>query len=160
MILSEETCCFWNICETSYLCEGVVEVRQVNHVPWTSDELYCCSWLSQSFAKTAPFCTVLQSMYHLLVVFWQNFSRFLKFSWKFKIWRPYFSQMFPSYTLFLYKECFFSTQSLFCLTFLVGHPPLYVTFSVRPSVHPSVCRTPYLRNYTSSDHNFWYTYVK
>ena len=33
----------------------------------------------------------------------------------------------------------------------LGHPPLYVTFSVCPSV----CRTPYLRNRTSSDHSFW-----
>ena len=28
------------------------------------------------------------------------------------------------------------------------------------SVHPSVCRAAYLKNHTSSDHNFWYTYVK
>ena len=28
------------------------------------------------------------------------------------------------------------------------------------SVHPSVCCTPCLRNHTSCDHNFWYTYVK
>ena len=35
--------------------------------------------------------------------------------------------------------------------------------SVRPSVSPSVHCTwsrPYLRNRTSSDHSFWYTYVK
>ena len=46
----------------------------------------------------------------------------------------------------------FSTK----LSFLVGKAPLYVTFSVRPSV----CHTSYLRNCTSYDHNFWYTYVK
>ena len=32
--------------------------------------------------------------------------------------------------------------------------------SVRPSVCPSVCRSPYVRNRTSYYHNFWYTYVK
>ena len=42
----------------------------------------------------------------------------------------------------------------------MGHPPLYVTFSICPSVYPSVCRAPYLRNCTSPDHNFWCTYVK
>ena len=42
----------------------------------------------------------------------------------------------------------------------MGHPLLYVTFSVRPSICPSVSRSPYLRNRTSSDHNFWYTCVK
>ena len=31
---------------------------------------------------------------------------------------------------------------------------------VRSSVRPSVCRTPYLRNHTSSNHQFWYTCVK
>ena len=40
------------------------------------------------------------------------------------------------------------------------HPPLYVTFSVCPSICPSVCCAPYLRNHTSSNHNFWYTCVK
>ena len=29
-----------------------------------------------------------------------------------------------------------------------------------PSVCPFVCRVPYLRNRTLSDHNFWYTYIK
>ena len=51
------------------------------------------------------------------------------------------------------------TDFLFCL-FLGGRQPLYVTFSVRPSVRSSVRRAPYLRNRTSSDHNSWYTYVK
>ena len=36
---------------------------------------------------------------------------------------------------------------------------LYPTFS-RPSVHPSVCRVPYLRYHTSSNHHLWYTCVK
>ena len=57
--------------------------------------------------------------------------------------------------------------------FKVGHPPLSLLyhlyhFPVRPSaspsvclsVHPSVCRTPYLRKRTPSNHNFWYTCVK
>ena len=37
---------------------------------------------------------------------------------------------------------------------------LYITFSVCPSVRPSICRTPYLRSRTSSNHDFWYTCVK
>ena len=36
------------------------------------------------------------------------------------------------------------------------HPPLYVTFSVRLPAH----RAPYFRDRTSSDYDFWYTYVK
>ena len=38
----------------------------------------------------------------------------------------------------------------------MGHAPLYVTFSIRPSVR----RAPYLRNRRLSDHNFWYTCVR
>ena len=48
--------------------------------------------------------------------------------------------------------------------FQLGHPPLYVTFSIclfvclsiHPSICLSVCCAPYLRNRTSSDHNLWY----
>ena len=32
--------------------------------------------------------------------------------------------------------------------------------SVCPSVRLSICHAPYLRNHTSSDHNFWYSCVK
>ena len=42
----------------------------------------------------------------------------------------------------------------------MGHPPLYVTFSVRLSVCPFICWAPYLRNLTSSNHNLWYASVK
>ena len=35
----------------------------------------------------------------------------------------------------------------------MGHPLLYVTFSICSSI----CCAPYLRNCTSSNHNFWYT---
>ena len=38
----------------------------------------------------------------------------------------------------------------------MGHPFLYVTFSVRPSI----CCTPYLRNCALCDYNYWYAYVK
>ena len=48
--------------------------------------------------------------------------------------------------------------------FWVGHPPLYVTFSVCLSICPStclsVCHAAYLRNCTSSNHNLWYTNLK
>ena len=33
----------------------------------------------------------------------------------------------------------------------------HLYMSLFPSVHPSVCRTPCLRNRTPSNHNFWYT---
>ena len=36
----------------------------------------------------------------------------------------------------------------------------HLYMSLFPSVHLSDRRASYLRNYTSSDHNFWYTYVK
>ena len=39
-----------------------------------------------------------------------------------------------------------------------GHPPLLM--SLFPSVFLSVCRAPYLRNQTSSNHNVRYTCVK
>ena len=32
--------------------------------------------------------------------------------------------------------------------------------SLFPSIHPSVCHAPYLKNSTSFDHNFWYTRVQ
>ena len=38
------------------------------------------------------------------------------------------------------------------------HPS--VCLSIRLSIHPSICHAAYLRNHASSDHNFWYTYVK
>ena len=44
-----------------------------------------------------------------------------------------------------------SSSIIFCC-FQVGHPPLYVTFSVCPSFH----HAPYFRNHTSCDHYFWY----
>ena len=51
------------------------------------------------------------------------------------------------------------------IIFLGGAPTsIYVTFSIRPSIHSSVHlsvhRTAYLRNCTWSGHNFWCTYVK
>ena len=36
----------------------------------------------------------------------------------------------------------------------------HLYMSLYPSVRPSARRAPYLRNRTSYDHNFWYTYVK
>ena len=52
----------------------------------------------------------------------------------------------------------------FFISFQVGHPTLCVTFSIclsiRPSVHLFVRCAPYLRNHTSSNHNFLYTCVK
>ena len=65
--------------------------------------------------------------------------------------RVIFCELFQKKILFEFLQCSHS-----CLYFQVGHPPLYVTFSICPSV----CRTPCLRKRTSSDHNFLYTYVK
>ena len=42
----------------------------------------------------------------------------------------------------------------------LGHTPLYVTSSVRLSICLPIHRTPYLRNHTSSNHDFWYAGVK
>ena len=42
----------------------------------------------------------------------------------------------------------------------LGHTPLYVTSSVHLSICLPVHRTPYLRNHTSSNHDFWYAGVK
>ena len=48
------------------------------------------------------------------------------------------------------------------ITFFRWGTHLYMSLfpSVCPSVHPSICHAPYLRNRTSSNHNFWDTYVK
>ena len=48
-----------------------------------------------------------------------------------------------------------------CMVFRWGtHLYMSLFLSVHPSIRPSVCRAPYLRNRRSSDHNFWYTYAK
>ena len=49
-----------------------------------------------------------------------------------------------------------------CWCFLGGKPTPIMSFflSIGPSVCPSVRCTPYTRNRTLSDHNFWHTYVK
>ena len=65
------------------------------------------------------------------------------------------------YKLEIFKNCkevehiMIMIIAIICI-FYVGHPPLYVTFSIRLFIR---C-TAYLRNHTSSNHNFWYTYVK
>ena len=68
-------------------------------------------------------------------------------------------------TFFLFSCCatvlhFLSILNIALFLFKVGHPPLYVTLSIRLSVCLSVHRALYLRNHTSSDYNFWYTYAK
>ena len=54
-----------------------------------------------------------------------------------------------------------SCSSALCSVFRWG-THLYMSLfpSVCLSVGLSICCAPYLRNLTSSDHNFWYTYVK
>ena len=42
----------------------------------------------------------------------------------------------------------------------LGGAPTSVTFFIHLFVCLSVCRTPYLRKRTSSNHHFWYTHVK
>ena len=54
----------------------------------------------------------------------------------------------------LYKLCCIS-YSRNALRFLGGAPT-----SICHIFCPSFCHAPYLRNHISSDHNFWYTYVK
>ena len=56
----------------------------------------------------------------------------------------------------LFEWCFFF------IPFFRWNTHLYMSVfpSICPSVHSFVCCARYLRNYTSSDHNFWYTYVK
>ena len=47
-----------------------------------------------------------------------------------------------------------------CSISFLGWAPTSICHFFCPSVCPPVCCAPYLRNCTSSDHNFWYTYVK
>ena len=78
---------------------------------------------------------------HLMWTHWLQWSQKIAFCWL---------------TILFYKLSKGSNPSIAsAIYFQVGHPALDVTFSVCPSI----CRTPYLSNHTSSDHNFWYTYV-
>ena len=71
---------------------------------------------------------------------------------------------------FYFIICPFSATFLLCSLFFIylflflgGASTSVCHFfppSVCPSVRPSFCCAPYLRNRTSSDHNFWCTYVK
>ena len=69
-------------------------------------------------------------------------------------------RLFVTIFLRLFVFVFVSKSEISFSYFQLGHSPLYVTFSVCPSVGPSVFHTSYLRNCTSYDHNFWYTCVK
>ena len=93
---------------------------------------------------------------------------FRKFSWLYNLylqvknwWVFYIHETLLVYNLEIFKNCkevehiMIMIIAIICI-FYVGHPPLYVTFSIRLSIR---C-TAYLRNHTSSNHNFWYTYVK
>ena len=76
----------------------------------------------------------------------------------------FYSSQFSEARVCIFVLVFFH---LFLLVFLGGAPNSICHFfrpsvglSVRPSVHLSVCRAAYLMNRTSSDLNFWYTYIK
>ena len=54
----------------------------------------------------------------------------------------------------------FKTEMYAFLFFIFSWAPTSICHFFHPSVHLSVPCTPYLRNRTSSNHNFWYTCVK
>ena len=104
------------------------------------------------------YCTIVQSCWFFLLA---NSSS-VTISWFFYTSVSVFSSWFLlSCTLFSDQPCILLSFWYFSFVlFLGGHPPLCVTFSVRTSVCLSVCRAPYPRNRTSSNHNIWYTCVK
>ena len=55
-----------------------------------------------------------------------------------------------------------SQGDLFQTSSFLGEAPTCMSFfpSVNPSVRPSVRHAPNLKNRTSSNHNYWYTYIK
>ena len=62
----------------------------------------------------------------------------------------------PNFRKLLIKRRIYFLYNIYSHVFEVGLLPVYVTFSVCPTI----CRAPYLKNHTPCDHNFWYTYVK
>ena len=103
------------------------------------------------------YCTIVQSCWFFLLA---NSSS-VTISWFFYTSVSVFSSWFLlSCTLFSDQPCILLSFYFSFVLFLGGHPPLCVTFSVRMSVCLSVCRAPYPRNRTSSNHNIWYTCVK
>ena len=78
------------------------------------------------------------------------------FSMKWSLWlyaAYYFVQLYQMHSPFhLFHLLLNITSVNFVISFL-GEAPT----SICHFFHPSVCRAPYLRNHTSSDHNFWNT---
>ena len=68
------------------------------------------------------------------------------------------------YLLYLmtWEYCLYLIKQNYLLKFFRWGTHLHMSLfsSVRPSVRLPVCHAPYLRNRTSSNHNFWYTCVK
>ena len=138
--------------------------------------------------QQVKFFSLVESDLHYSFFAFLSFSVLLSFSFFLSFFSFHFVYLsfccFLSITFFLlyYLFCFSSLLfSSFCLShsfslqlcilfycsfpvilisysFQVGHPPLCHFFC--SSICPSVHCAPYLRNCTSSNHNFWYTCVK
>ena len=67
-----------------------------------------------------------------------------------------FSQGFLNYNSFYLP----ASWTFSVLIDFLGVAPTSICHFFRPTFCPSVRRAQYLRNCTSSDYNFWYTYVK
>ena len=83
---------------------------------------------------------------HCIVLIFANSSSFI---------RNFFSKLFTFVFNLLHTVFFATSLRTASLNFLGGVPTSICHFFC-PSVH----RAPFLRNCTSSNHNFWYIYVK
>ena len=148
-------CFFYEKFVTLFAYQGIFFRERWRKV--TSMYKFKVSFAKQIYGYTSNTVTFL-SISLILKYFLQFFNGLLFAARLSNIWsvffvttRVIFCKLFQKKIIFEFLQCSHS-----CLYFQVGHPPLYVTFSILPSV----CCTPCLRKRTSSDHNFSYTYVK
>ena len=70
--------------------------------------------------------------------------------------RIWFTILFFAFVFFHPKE----SCTLFKILIFLGGAPISICYFFCPSVHPSICRVPYPKNHTSSNHRLWYSCVK
>ena len=110
--------------------------------PWKPG---CLCWVWKTFLKGVGFINnITESVITFSFGFWQYFTYFTLFLFWCIMYRLLYLFIIILTLILVY---IFLLINLYHLVFLchalfwVGHPPLCVTFSVDPSICPSVCRT-------------------
>ena len=124
--------------QTNLQCLGKLTAKQGRVIRW----ICFVTWNWCNIFQWAVFRNNQNFLPCKFIVFEGNFYTYLS---------PFASTDIKLCCPYYVESCVFIKQ-----IFLGGS--LYVTFSVCPSVHPSV--THHLRNRTSFNHNFWYPCVK